>query len=89
MTFSFSPGLNWATSSLMFPKKIWTLVVLPNLLLVMSHTFPKTGRTQFDEGYLAKDQQLWIKYERVGASRFYGVWATKANQKNISGVRQG
>ena len=73
----------------MFPQKIWTLVVLPNLLLVMSHAFPKTNRKQFDEGYLASDQQLWIKYEGPGSSRFQGVWATASNQKNITGIREG
>jgi len=89
MTFSFSPGLNWVRPSDMFPRKIWTLVVLPNFLLVMGHAFPPMDRKQFDEGYLASDQQLWIKYEGPGAFRFQGVWANSVNQKNITGVRQG
>ncbi|NBT59633.1 hypothetical protein EBT16_12700 [bacterium] len=73
----------------MFSKKNWPLIVLPNLLLLMNQAFPRSQQPLFDEGYLGKEEQVWIKYQGEGKTQFRGVWATRSEQKNISGIRQG
>lgn len=73
----------------MFSKKTWILVFLPNLFLAISQALPKASQKQFEEGYLAKDQQLWIYYDHSTPHRFRGVWATAFGQQNIQGMREG
>lgn len=73
----------------MLPKKNWILVVLPNLVLLLGQADTRTNGRLFDEGYLAKDQQLWIKYHGEKRDYFQGVWSNQTEQKDIKGVRQG
>lgn len=61
----------------------------PTLLLLSSQSSPGVHRVSFDEGYLGKQGQLWIKYDSSQRKSFQGVLATSKKQIAVQGFRQG
>jgi hypothetical protein len=61
----------------------------PTLLLLSSQSSLGVHRVSFDEGYLAKQGQLWVKYDSSRRNSFQGVLATPKKQSLVRGTRQG